>query len=175
MSRKSLCCSGSQTLFFRGREATSGNTSALRRLGKPWTVEICQECLLCYVQLQQTGLSKVAGCQQESPPIFWVSMGWLLFLAFLYECFFSNYICLDWLLTLTTQLCISKLSHNAEQRSGHANWPQNHKLHCNNYYYCCYLQFSFLTPDCLFFLQHNNIPEIFLQGSYRSWKTWKVM
>ena len=34
-SRKSLCRSGSQTLFFGGREATSGNASAVRRLVKP--------------------------------------------------------------------------------------------------------------------------------------------
>ena len=31
-SWKSFCCSGSQTLFFGGREATTGNASALRRL-----------------------------------------------------------------------------------------------------------------------------------------------
>ena len=29
---KSFCCSGSQTLFFGGREATTGNASAVRRL-----------------------------------------------------------------------------------------------------------------------------------------------
>ena len=34
MSRKSFCRSGSQTLFFGGREATTGNTSAVRRLRK---------------------------------------------------------------------------------------------------------------------------------------------
>ena len=34
MSRKSFCCLGSQTLFFRGREATTGNASAVRRLCK---------------------------------------------------------------------------------------------------------------------------------------------
>ena len=34
MSQKSLCRSGSQTLFFGGREATTGNTSAVRRLEK---------------------------------------------------------------------------------------------------------------------------------------------
>ena len=33
-SRKSFCRSGSQTLFFGGREATTGNTSAVRRLRK---------------------------------------------------------------------------------------------------------------------------------------------
>ena len=32
MSRKSFCHSGSQTLFFGGREATTGNASAVRRL-----------------------------------------------------------------------------------------------------------------------------------------------
>ena len=31
-SWKSFCCSGSQTLFFGGREATTENTSAVRRL-----------------------------------------------------------------------------------------------------------------------------------------------
>lgn len=31
----------------------------------------------------------------------------------------------------------------------------------SNYTHCC-LWFSFLIPDCLFSLQHNNIPEIFL-------------
>ena len=31
-SRKSFRCSDSQTLFFGGREATTGNTSAVRRL-----------------------------------------------------------------------------------------------------------------------------------------------
>ena len=31
-SRKSFCPSGSQTLFFGGREATTGYTSAVRRL-----------------------------------------------------------------------------------------------------------------------------------------------
>ena len=30
---KSFCRSGSQTLFFGGREATTGNASAVRRLG----------------------------------------------------------------------------------------------------------------------------------------------
>ena len=34
MSRKSFCRLGSQTLFFRGREATTGNASAVRRLCK---------------------------------------------------------------------------------------------------------------------------------------------
>ena len=33
MLRKSSCRSGSQTLFFGGREATTGNASAVRRLG----------------------------------------------------------------------------------------------------------------------------------------------
>ena len=35
-SRKSFCRSGSQTLFFEGREATTGNASAVRRLPKSW-------------------------------------------------------------------------------------------------------------------------------------------
>ena len=34
MSRKSFCRSGLQTLFFGGREATAGNTAAIRRLRK---------------------------------------------------------------------------------------------------------------------------------------------
>ena len=34
-SLKSFCRSGSQTLFFRGREATTGNASAVRRLCSP--------------------------------------------------------------------------------------------------------------------------------------------
>ena len=33
-SRKSFCPSGSQKLFFGGREATTGYTSAVRRLGQ---------------------------------------------------------------------------------------------------------------------------------------------
>ena len=36
MSRKSFSRSGSQTLFFRGREATTGNASGLRRLCSRW-------------------------------------------------------------------------------------------------------------------------------------------
>ena len=34
--RKSFCRSGSQTLFFGGREATTGNASAVRRLHLRW-------------------------------------------------------------------------------------------------------------------------------------------
>ena len=37
---KSLCRSGSQTLFFGGREATTGNASAVRMLIDPRTIKI---------------------------------------------------------------------------------------------------------------------------------------
>ena len=45
-SRKSFCCSGAETLFLGGREATTGNTSAVRRLeyGKPKTGKIKGRC-----------------------------------------------------------------------------------------------------------------------------------
>ena len=38
---KSFCCSGSQTLFFGGREATTGNSSAVRRLGWDRKIRYC--------------------------------------------------------------------------------------------------------------------------------------
>ena len=49
-SRKSFCCSGSQTLLFGGREATTGNTSAFRRLGKsgPDRNMAVQDMLMAY-------------------------------------------------------------------------------------------------------------------------------
>ena len=44
-----------------------------------------------------------------------VSIGWLLFLAFLYGWHVLNKISLDWPRTLTTQLSTSKLSDNPER------------------------------------------------------------
>ena len=67
-----------------------------------------------------SGLSQVADCQQKSltPLTYLVSIGQLLFLAFLYGWLFLTKISLDWLLTLTTQPSTSKLSDNPDCQSG---------------------------------------------------------
>ena len=47
-SRKSFCRSGSQTLFFGEREATTGNASALRRLFGVALLSIKCDRILCF-------------------------------------------------------------------------------------------------------------------------------
>ena len=54
----------------------------------------------------------------------------------------------------------------SQQWSGQANWPQNHKL--INVLACS----LFSHPWLAFFLQHNDIPDIFLVLTF-SWFDWK--
>ena len=53
---KSFCCSGSQTLFFGGREATTGNASAVRRLVRAIRLKSISS-LLMFIQGKQLCLS----------------------------------------------------------------------------------------------------------------------
>jgi len=62
--------------------------------------------------LPSSGLSKVAGCWQKSPPTWLVSAGYSAWHFFMDMAFFKNKISLNWLLTLTTQLSTSKLCDN---------------------------------------------------------------
>ena len=55
--------------------------------------------------------------------------------------FFTVWLGVPWTLEIS-QVCLL-CYHQSQQRSGHANWPPNHKLQCNQR--SC-LWFSFLTP-----------------------------
>ena len=87
-----------------------------------------------------------------------VSIGWLLFLAFLYGWHVLNKISLDWPRTLTTQLSTSKLSDNPERVK--IIEGRNEVSYCAVCYFCA-------IKDCckasLFYLTEPHLLHVTLQ------------